>query len=211
MPSNTTSRGNLNEERKPERKRASRPPLFVSDEKGAEHDATYSKARKETAAVAEDKPMIPHVFELILPLSVCIGGAVVASVYHIQWLLMVSCVIAGIAVVIYFINSRRRARYRVMSDKANMEEQVADYRRDLMKTLEGYDVDRGMTNEEIEALVDEYRHHLEVENASLANVNIIGVIAALIRRNRKGGESRRGRAGRRSKKKETGRGGLSDE
>lgn len=138
--------------------------------------------------------------------------------------MIVSSVLAGISVVIYFINSRRRARYRTLSSKETMDEQVASYRRDLLKTLEGYDVDRDMTASEIDALVDEYRHHLEVENASLANVNIFGVIGSLFRRKKdKGdgdsesdGKKTRRKATKREKKKEDknkelSRGGLSGE
>lgn len=223
MPSNTTSRGTLNEERKSSNRKTQRPPLFVSDEKGTEHDAMYAKG-EDAAEESVDKPRIPYVFRIIIPLAICVGVALVASVYRIQWLLMVACVVAGISIIVYFISSRRRARYRTLSDKAHMEAQIADYRRDLLKTLEGYDVDRGMTNAEIEALVDEYRHHLEVENASLANVSIMGAFLALIRRNKGGdegaGDAKASKKAKKAKKKpsrrkketeKTERGDLADE
>lgn len=204
------TRGNLNQEGT--KSKRSRPPLFASDEKANEHDAGHVDR-----VVEEERPEsssgIPHIFELILPLSVCIGGVTLASMYGIRWLLTLSCVLAAASVVIYFINSRRRARQRLLSDAETIEQEVAEYRRDLMKTLEGYDVDRGMSQEEIDALVQEYRHHLAVENASLANVNFFALIAALFRRNRdEDGEGDGKRKGRKAKKaeKKTGRGGLSD-
>lgn len=215
MPStNTASRGTLDGEQGKAKVRGNkRPPLFASDEKATEHDSVYA-TDGTTEGATGDKPRIPYVFELLLPLSVCIAGALVASAYGIRWLMMVSCIIAGIATILYFVNSRRRARYRSLSDAENMEQQIADYRRDLMKTLEGYDVDRGMTAAEIDALVDEYRHHLEVENASLANVSVTKVITSLFSRKGKdkdGKKVKRGKGRGKDKKTDEGRGGLSDE
>ena len=215
MPSmNTTSRGDLNK-KSAKKKRDTKPPLFASDEHADAHDAKFEK-REDAKAETENKPRIPYVFELILPLSICVGGAVVAMIYNIQWLMILSSILAGLSVIIYFINSRRRARYRSMTNAENMREQIAEYRRDLLKTLEGYDVDRDMTESEIDALVDEYRHHLEVENASLANVNLFGVVGALFSR-KKGNGSKDGKKTSKKerqkdkKKKELERGGLSDE
>lgn len=223
MPStNSTSRGELNK-KGTKRKRDAKPPLFASDESADEHDAKFTKREDAQVAAEEDRPRIPYVFELILPLSICVGGAVVAMIYNIQWLMILSSILAALSVIIYFINSRRRARYRSMTNEEHMQEQIADYRRDLLKTLEGYDVDRDMTESEIDALVDEYRHHLEVENASLSNVNLLGVVGALLGRKkgdaegdakpgRKTGRKASKRERRKAKKeKELSRGGLSDE
>lgn len=215
MPSNSTARGTLNEQGTHNRKSHSRPPLFVSDEMGAEHDAMYAK--DGNGATEEAKRVgIPQIFKLIVPIAVCVGIAIVASVYHIQWLLMTACVLAALSVIVYFISARRRDRYQALSDKETMDRQVAEYKRDLIKTLEGYDVDRGMSEAEIDAFVDEYRHHLEVENASLANASLIGTLMALLRRNKgkDGANDEGGRTGRRSRRKpgkqKADRRGLSD-
>lgn len=209
MPNtNATERGKLDHGNKIPAKSHKRPPLFVSDEKGMEHDSMYSHSG-QTSASDKGGFRLPHIFALILPLSACIAGALVSSAYNIRWLMMVSCVLGGVLVAGYFISSRRRDRYRSMSDEETMNQQVADYRRDLMKTLEGYDVDRGMTKEEIDALVDEYRHHLEVENASLMNLNIGRIVASVFRRGK--GDSKKGeKKHKKNEKKRAGRGELSE-
>lgn len=216
------NRGNLGGEAveaTKERRRQKKPPLFASDEEAARHDGERHRDERDeadTEAVGDaGGSTLPHVLELIVPLSVCIGGVVAATIYGIRWLLTLSCIIASITVIIYFINSRRRAMLSAMTDAEAIEEKVSDYRRDLMKTLEGYDVDRGMTQSEIDELVEEYRHHLEVQNASLASVGILSVIGSLFRRNKaddgEGGGKKRGRRARKQEKPRTGRGGLAGE
>lgn len=134
----------------------------------------------QAAQEAIRRSKLPATIVMVVLLAFAFSGAVFATLYRLTWLLFLSCVVGAAAVVVWFLRIRRQDRYEASVDAAARAEKVRAYRRDLEATLIGYDVDRDMTQEEIDELVAEYQHKLEVESTNLAKASPSAVIKGVL-------------------------------
>lgn len=172
--------------------RAKRPPLIASDADASRHDGEPAGEGRRAAGG-------PLAYLLVLVGAV--AGAAIASSYRVTWALLLLGAVAAVDILMWASAAARGARARDAADVMRREEQLREYRRDLEATLVGYDVDRGMTQAEIDALVDEYRHYLDVRDASLLSASPMAIFKALAAERRKERQARR-------KARDKGRGGM---
>lgn len=104
---------------------------------------------------------------VIIAIMVAIAGGCYALGIWINrsWLITFAFIIV-VATVIFWIWQKRAS---VLLTDDQIEEAVVEYRRDLMKSYEGYDIDIDMA--EVNQAVAEYRELLIEENVSLAELS----------------------------------------
>lgn len=164
-----------------------RPPLVVTGDipEGARMAPQEGRSTRRDAAGRDGSGRIlPSSIGLVIPLVVSFAGIMFATMYRVPWLVIVSCIVAGITIAAWILHNRRQARWQESIDLDAREEKVKAYRRDLEETLIGYDIDREANDEQVEALVAEYRHKLEVESTNLAVAGPVAIIRGLIGKRR---------------------------
>lgn len=163
--------------------REKRPPLIVTDEvpEGMESAPRGGEVQRPAQSTGRIKAALPSVAGMLVPLVVSFAGIAFATMYRVPWLVVVSCAIAGITVAAWVLHRQRQVRWEESIDLSAREEKVKAYRRDLEETLIGYDIDGGVSEEQMEEMVAEYRHKLEVESTNLAVAGPVAIIRGLVK------------------------------
>lgn len=112
---------------------------------------------------------------IIIAVAVALAGGCYALGIWVNksWLITLAFIII-VATVIFWIWQKRASTS--LTDE-QIEEAVVEYRRDLMKSYEGYDVEFDIA--EVNAAVEEYRELLIEENTSIAELSPSMMVAAI--------------------------------
>lgn len=109
-----------------------------------------------------------HLPAITLGVALVIAAAVyIAGVMFGQALLTGLAFFIGLAGVLLYMVMKRKFGY--VSD-IDIDEEVEQYKRDLVDTFNGYDVD--FSAKDIETAADAYRQTLEEEAASVSEINL---------------------------------------
>lgn len=163
-------------------RKSRKPPLIVTDTapEGTSVESRSSGTRRTTSSKNRLKGVLPSVVGMLIPLVVSFAGIMFATMYRVPWLVIVSCIIAGVTITAWILHRQHQVRWEESIDLSAREEKVRAYRRDLEETLIGYDIDGSVSEEQIEALVAEYRHKLEVESTNLAVAGPVAIARGLL-------------------------------
>ena len=118
-----------------------------------------------------------------------------------------SAIVSGIGIVIImggvvtlFVRARKAAKRDEVLSQLEIADEVRKYKQDLSATLVGYNV-KDYTNDEVNEAGRKYREMLEVENASIAQVDVHEMAGVLLDGNPKRAMRKRQREERREAKR----------